>query len=63
MTQDRWQTLGEELVKLREEFATPRRTVIDEAAGDFEDEDLIAREDMVPNPKAAYDPPHATSRL
>ncbi len=37
----------DELTALREEFATPRLTYIDEAAGDFEDEDLIAREDMV----------------
>ncbi|MEQ1901491.1 MAG: DNA gyrase subunit A [Devosia sp.] len=37
----------EELVAIKDEFASPRKTVIDEAAGDFEDEDLIAREDMV----------------
>ena len=37
----------DELVAIRDEFATPRLTTIDEAAGDFEDEDLIAREDMV----------------
>jgi DNA gyrase subunit A len=37
----------EELVAVRDEFATPRITTIDDAAGDFEDEDLIAREDMV----------------
>jgi len=36
-----------ELQALKDEFATPRLTTIDEAAGDFEDEDLIAREDMV----------------
>jgi DNA gyrase subunit A len=36
-----------ELQTLKDEFATPRLTMIDEAAGDFEDEDLIAREDMV----------------
>ncbi len=36
-----------ELTAIKDEFATPRKTVIDEAAGDFEDEDLIAREDMV----------------
>jgi DNA gyrase subunit A len=35
------------LEAIRDEFATPRLTAIDEAAGDFEDEDLIAREDMV----------------
>ncbi len=39
--------IREELAALRDEFDTPRKTVIDEAAGDFEDEDLIAREDMV----------------
>jgi DNA gyrase subunit A len=37
----------QELEAIRDEFATPRLTAIDEAAGDFEDEDLIAREDMV----------------
>ncbi|WP_029356086.1 DNA gyrase subunit A [Bosea sp. 117] len=37
----------EELLAIREEFGTPRRTEILEAEGDFEDEDLIAREDMV----------------
>jgi DNA gyrase subunit A len=37
----------EELEAIRNEFSTPRLTTIDEAAGDFEDEDLIAREDMV----------------
>ena len=36
-----------ELVEVRDQYATPRRTAIEEAAGDFEDEDLIAREDMV----------------
>jgi DNA gyrase subunit A len=36
-----------ELNAIKEEFSTPRKTTIDEAAGDFEDEDLIAREDMV----------------
>jgi DNA gyrase subunit A len=37
----------EELTAIKEQFATPRLTTIDDAAGDFEDEDLIAREDMV----------------
>ncbi|MDO8359033.1 MAG: DNA gyrase C-terminal beta-propeller domain-containing protein, partial [Devosia sp.] len=32
---------------VKEQFSTPRLTTIDDAAGDFEDEDLIAREDMV----------------
>jgi len=36
-----------ELTEIKEQFNSPRLTVIDEAAGDFEDEDLIAREDMV----------------
>ena len=36
-----------ELRAIKDEFSTPRLTTIDEAAGDFEDEDLIAREDMV----------------
>ena len=37
----------EELEAVKEEFATPRRTQIVEGDFDFEDEDLIAREDMV----------------
>jgi len=36
-----------ELAGVRAEFATPRRTEIAEAEGEFEDEDLIQREDMV----------------
>ncbi len=36
-----------ELQEIRAAFATPRRTQIIEADGDFEDEDLIAREEMV----------------
>ncbi len=39
--------LRDELVDMKEKFATPRRTVIEAAALEFEDEDLIAREDMV----------------
>ncbi len=39
--------IREEFQALKDEFSTPRLTTIDEAAGDFEDEDLIAREDMV----------------
>ena len=39
--------IREELAAIKEQFSTPRKTTIDEAAGDFEDEDLIAREDMV----------------
>ena len=37
----------EELAVVKDEFATPRRTVIAEAEGEVEDEDLIHREDMV----------------
>ncbi|MEZ0212254.1 MAG: DNA gyrase C-terminal beta-propeller domain-containing protein, partial [Xanthobacteraceae bacterium] len=37
----------DELIAIKTEFGTPRRTEIAEAEGDFEDEDLIAREDMV----------------
>lgn len=36
-----------ELVEVREQFAVPRRTEIIEGDADVEDEDLIAREDMV----------------
>ena len=41
------QIVRDELNAIKEEFSTPRLTTIDDAAGDFEDEDLIAREDMV----------------
>jgi len=41
------QIIRDELAALREEFSTPRLTSIEDSAGDFEDEDLIAREDMV----------------
>jgi DNA gyrase subunit A len=37
----------DELRAVKEEFATPRRTVIIEQEGEVEDEDLIQREDMV----------------
>jgi DNA gyrase subunit A len=37
----------EELIAVRDQFAVPRRTTINEAEGDIEDEDLIPREDMV----------------
>ncbi len=36
-----------ELVEVREQFAVPRRSLIVEGDADVEDEDLIAREDMV----------------
>ncbi|MEM9616584.1 MAG: DNA gyrase subunit A [Pseudomonadota bacterium] len=39
--------IKDELVAVREEFATPRRTEIVEAEGEVEDEDLITREEMV----------------
>ncbi|MGV8855496.1 MAG: DNA gyrase subunit A [Devosia sp.] len=39
--------IRQELTEIKEQFATPRRTEISEALGDFDDEDLIAREDMV----------------
>jgi len=37
----------DELNAVKEAYATPRRTIILDAAGDMEDEDLIQREDMV----------------
>jgi DNA gyrase subunit A len=39
--------IREDLIKMRAEFATPRRTEIVEMEGEVEDEDLIQREDMV----------------
>jgi len=36
-----------ELIEVKTEFATPRRTVIVDQDGEMEDEDLIQREDMV----------------
>src|SRR5207244_7472524 len=36
-----------ELAEVKKQFATPRRTVIAEATGQVEEEDLITREDMV----------------
>ena len=39
--------IRDELSAIRDEFATPRRTEILEGGADFEDEDLIQREDMV----------------
>ena len=41
------QIVKDELVAVRDEFGTPRRTEISDHAPDMEDEDLIAREDMV----------------
>ena len=37
----------DELAAIKNEFATPRRTVIVDQEGEMEDEDLIQREDMV----------------
>ncbi|KAF2991542.1 DNA gyrase subunit A [Methylocystis sp. MJC1] len=37
----------DEMLAVKEAYATPRRTQITEADGEVEDEDLIAREDMV----------------
>jgi DNA gyrase subunit A len=39
--------ITDELIEVREEFANPRRTEILDGGFDMEDEDLIAREDMV----------------
>ena len=39
--------ITDELIEVRDEFATPRRTEITEGDFDVEDEDLIAREEMV----------------
>jgi len=39
--------IKDELVKLKDEFATPRRTVIADEQGEVADEDLIQREEMV----------------
>ena len=39
--------ITDELKAVRDEFATPRRTEIVEAEGEVEDEDLIAKEEMV----------------
>ncbi|WP_345890832.1 DNA gyrase subunit A [Devosia oryzisoli] len=39
--------IREELEAIREQFGRPRQTEISDSVGDFDDEDLIAREDMV----------------
>src|SRR4029079_19082853 len=39
--------IKDELTKVKADCATPRRTVIAEATGEFNEEDLITREDMV----------------
>jgi DNA gyrase subunit A len=47
-SRDRVRTIiREEMEAIRDQFATPRRTEISDYAADFDDEDLIAREDMV----------------
>ena len=42
-----YEVMREELVAVRDEFATPRKTEIGNAIDGIEDEDLIEREDMV----------------
>ena len=42
-----FEIIRNELTAVREAFATPRRTEIGESDADFDDEDLIQREDMV----------------
>jgi DNA gyrase subunit A len=39
--------ISDELIEVKDQFAVPRRTEIVDWSGDMEDEDLIAREDMV----------------
>ena len=47
-SRERIQTIiREELVAIRQEFATPRKTEIVDGGADLDDEDLIQREDMV----------------
>jgi len=41
------QIIREELLEVREQFGVDRKTVIEDNFGDLDDEDLIAREDMV----------------
>ncbi|MFD1944175.1 DNA gyrase subunit A [Paradevosia shaoguanensis] len=41
------QIIRDELMEVREQFGSDRKTVIEENFGDLDDEDLIAREDMV----------------
>ncbi|QUJ77974.1 DNA gyrase subunit A [Sulfitobacter albidus] len=41
------QIIADELAEVKDQFAVPRRTEIVDWSGDMEDEDLIAREDMV----------------
>ncbi|MDB5561408.1 MAG: gyrase subunit [Hyphomicrobiales bacterium] len=39
--------IRDELTAIRDQFAVPRKTTIEDSFGDLDDEDLIAREDMV----------------
>ena len=39
--------ISDELAEVKDQFAVPRRTEIVDGSGDMDDEDLIAREDMV----------------
>ena len=39
--------VNDELLEIKENFATPRRTELTDSVGDFDDEDLIKVEDMV----------------
>ncbi|WP_336056360.1 DNA gyrase subunit A [Nitratireductor sp. CH_MIT9313-5] len=41
------QIVKDELIAVKDEFGTPRRTEISDAGADMDDEDLIPREDMV----------------
>ncbi|MEO3999255.1 DNA gyrase subunit A [Mesorhizobium sp. CAU 1732] len=41
------QIVKDELIAVRDEFGTPRRTELSDGGGDMDDEDLIQREDMV----------------
>ena len=41
------QIIKDELISVRDEFGTPRRTEITDGGADMDDEDLIQREDMV----------------
>lgn len=41
------EVVRQELLDVKAKYATPRRTLIEEGISDFEDEDLIQREDMV----------------
>jgi DNA gyrase subunit A len=42
-----YQIIKDEMIAVRDEFATPRRTELADGGPDMDDEDLIAREDMV----------------